>query len=631
MTRKEQNKILDAKIESNVNQYKVDRLNAETSAFSSGDLNKYEFLKRIDLNYKPNALDKARFKFSPLGKTFSTGLDKNVQGYKEEGVIKLLKDIRYSLARPPRPSNNRDDNDDNNDNDNDNDDNDNDNDDDDYYDNRPNDERYDNRVFLNNLNTNLNNIQNDSEHYARLIAYQKVTIGKLKEELTDKNNLTQEIIDQARETIDDCNKERLKYYNKYKNTLVDYTNALENLNKAENTYGKEIGSLNNAINEFRNKIQNLENAEKKSSEIINKLNDELENKNILENDKETLLEKIDDLIDTNNKLEDFIREYDNNVHKTKYKIYDELNKFKNNMEDDMNNFNEKFKIKKNKLNARLDKLNNYVEKLNNYIRENNDKIINTENKLGNANNEYNNLLLEYNRLNKNFIKIKDDLHKTKNKPNESEKIKKELNCKNNEIIKSESELNDKKNIISVLENNISDLKNKNLLINKYEQEIQELNKKLNEHEENFNNEEKNRIKKDNEIKRNEQEIQELNKKLNDYKNKEEEKIYGNIPYLETEEEAAENIADIYERRDNKARTFAPPHNVDDNTRKKDNVDDIEESDEEIEESDEEIDEKTKKYMKKLFKKYDDTREKDTPTKIPQSVKKKIHQLKYRKA
>ena len=151
MTRKEQIKILDAKIESNVNQYKVDRLNAEISAFSSGDLNKYEFLKRIDLNYKPNALDKARFEFFPLGKTFSKGLDKNVQGYQEEGVIKLLKDIRDSLARPPRPNNNRDDNDDN----------DNDNDYDNDYDNRPNDERYDNRVFFNNLNTNLNNIQNE--------------------------------------------------------------------------------------------------------------------------------------------------------------------------------------------------------------------------------------------------------------------------------------------------------------------------------------------------------------------------------------------------------------------------------------------------------------------------------------
>ena len=154
------------------------------------------FLKKIDLNYKPNVLDKARFEFSPLGKTFSTGLDKNVQGYQEEDVINLLKDIRDSLARPPRPNNNRDDNGDNND-DND----DNDNDDNDDNDNDDNDDNYDS-VFLNNLNTNLNNIQNDSEHYAILIAYQNVTIGKLKEELADKKNLTQEIVDQAEETID---------------------------------------------------------------------------------------------------------------------------------------------------------------------------------------------------------------------------------------------------------------------------------------------------------------------------------------------------------------------------------------------------------------------------------------------
>ena len=104
MTRKEQNKILGNKIESNVNQYKVDRLDAEISAFSSGDLNKYEFLTRQDLKYKPNALDKARFEFSPLGQTFSTGLDKNVQDYQEECVIKILKDTRDGLARaPPGP------------------------------------------------------------------------------------------------------------------------------------------------------------------------------------------------------------------------------------------------------------------------------------------------------------------------------------------------------------------------------------------------------------------------------------------------------------------------------------------------------------------------------------------------
>ena len=85
MTRKEQNKILNAKIESNVNQYKVDRLNAEISAFSSGNLNKYEFLKRIYLNYKPNALEQAKFEFSPLGKTFSTGLNKTIPNYQKEG------------------------------------------------------------------------------------------------------------------------------------------------------------------------------------------------------------------------------------------------------------------------------------------------------------------------------------------------------------------------------------------------------------------------------------------------------------------------------------------------------------------------------------------------------------------
>ena len=72
MTRKEQNKILDDKIESNINQYKVDRLNAEISAFSSGDLNKYEFLIRKDLKYKPNALDKATIthKISETNSTF---------------------------------------------------------------------------------------------------------------------------------------------------------------------------------------------------------------------------------------------------------------------------------------------------------------------------------------------------------------------------------------------------------------------------------------------------------------------------------------------------------------------------------------------------------------------------------
>ena len=53
------------------------------------------------MNYKPNALDKARFEFSPLGRAFNEGLDKTIPNYQEEGVIKLLKEIRDNLAGLP--------------------------------------------------------------------------------------------------------------------------------------------------------------------------------------------------------------------------------------------------------------------------------------------------------------------------------------------------------------------------------------------------------------------------------------------------------------------------------------------------------------------------------------------------
>ena len=43
MTQKEQNKILNDKIEANNAQYNLDRINAEISAYSIGDLPKYEF------------------------------------------------------------------------------------------------------------------------------------------------------------------------------------------------------------------------------------------------------------------------------------------------------------------------------------------------------------------------------------------------------------------------------------------------------------------------------------------------------------------------------------------------------------------------------------------------------------
>ena len=266
MTRKEQNKILDAKIESNVNQYKVDRLNAEISAFSSGDLNRSEFLKRIDLHYKPNALDKARFEFSPLGKTFSAGLDKTAQGYQEEGVMKLLKDIRDSLrggARPSRPDNN---NDNNNDDD--------------------------------------NNDDDDKEF---------VSLS-----LEEINNKKYTNYDDDDDDDDDDNDD---------DDRPDYNN-----------------------------IPDLETEEEAAERISTNA----------------------------------------------------LDKFKNNIEIDMNNLDKIVKNKENEFSAKLNKLNNDAKKIDNYIKENNDKIIKKEK-------EYNELFLKYNASIKELEKTKDDLNKEKDK------------------------------------------------------------------------------------------------------------------------------------------------------------------------------------------------------------------------
>ena len=90
MTRKEQNKILNGKIEANNAQYNLDRMNAEISAYSSGDLPKYEYFTKKDLNYKPNAFEQAKFEYSPLGKVSIDGLDKSDR---KEGLLKRLKNI----------------------------------------------------------------------------------------------------------------------------------------------------------------------------------------------------------------------------------------------------------------------------------------------------------------------------------------------------------------------------------------------------------------------------------------------------------------------------------------------------------------------------------------------------------
>ena len=108
MTRKEQNKILDDKIEANNVQYNLDRMNAEISVYSSGDLPKCEYLTKKDLGYQPDAFEQAKFEYSLLGKVFTDGLD---QSDKNEGLLKGLKYIEdksnnqlLTIKNIPRPA-----------------------------------------------------------------------------------------------------------------------------------------------------------------------------------------------------------------------------------------------------------------------------------------------------------------------------------------------------------------------------------------------------------------------------------------------------------------------------------------------------------------------------------------------
>ena len=90
MTITDQIKTLNRKIMQNDAQYDLDRKAAKVSALSSNNLGKYEYLSFEDLGLKPNAIEQAKFEYSPLGKVFTQRFDKNDQ---KERLFRRLKDI----------------------------------------------------------------------------------------------------------------------------------------------------------------------------------------------------------------------------------------------------------------------------------------------------------------------------------------------------------------------------------------------------------------------------------------------------------------------------------------------------------------------------------------------------------
>ena len=70
---------------------------------SSNNLDKYEYLTVKDLGLKPNTIEQAKFEYSPLGKIFNKGLDKD----NKKGLFKSLKNVENAQKNLIRDGNNK--------------------------------------------------------------------------------------------------------------------------------------------------------------------------------------------------------------------------------------------------------------------------------------------------------------------------------------------------------------------------------------------------------------------------------------------------------------------------------------------------------------------------------------------
>ena len=331
MTRKEQIKILNNKIKTNNAQYNIDRLNAEISAFSEGTLDKYEFLTCKDLKYKPNALDKAKFEFSALGKAFNQDLDKTVQGYQEEGVIKLLKDIRDGLAGGINNRSNRNNGRNSGRNGGDNV-------DDDEVDDGDDRNNIDNR---NNGRNNGDNADDDGDD------------GD--EDGDDRNSIdNRDNSDDDSNNIDNRNNVRTNRDNVDDDVDDDGDDGRDYENRIDNSDENSIDNSDKNDREYRNGDENdrddrndEENDRDEIYKIFNKMNDNLEKISNKHDDEDNILKIFKNLEDNKKFLEKFdIDNRDNDVDHVDYnKIYDILNKFKDGMENNVI-YRKKLQVKK---------------------------------------------------------------------------------------------------------------------------------------------------------------------------------------------------------------------------------------------------------------------------------------------
>ena len=96
MTVTDQIKNLDKKNKQNEGQYDLDRKAAKTSALSSKNLYKYEYLTGEDLVLKPSTVEQAKFEYSPLDIVLTNNIKNKTNKKRVDNQNKQNKNLIYN-------------------------------------------------------------------------------------------------------------------------------------------------------------------------------------------------------------------------------------------------------------------------------------------------------------------------------------------------------------------------------------------------------------------------------------------------------------------------------------------------------------------------------------------------------
>ena len=184
-------------------------------------------------------------------------------------------------------------------------------------------------------------------------------------------NKFKEMVRNKEDEINKTFKEKEDRLNKLNNNVKKINNYIEENNDKINNKEKEYNKLLLKYNEINRDLNKTKEQLYRARNYINGQKTIQERLNYQNNEVEELKRKLNEKKEDIDKLKCNIKNLENINKISNDKIFDVLNKFKNNMENKMSDLDKMVKRKEDEWNTKLNKLNNDAKKIDNYIKKNN--------------------------------------------------------------------------------------------------------------------------------------------------------------------------------------------------------------------------------------------------------------------